>query len=58
MINLDSPFVRFWDGLNAHLRLSGLPEITFGPAHRIWLSAVGEAGREARASLYGECVAG
>jgi hypothetical protein len=38
----DSPFIRFWEALNAAMRDRDMPELGFGAARTYWLIAQGK----------------
>lgn len=38
-----TPFMDFWLGLNRELERQGLPELTLGPARRLWDRAIADA---------------
>jgi hypothetical protein len=42
----DTPFLRFWEAINAQLAETGYPEMRFGVAHRAWAATVEDAQRE------------
>lgn len=42
----DTPFMKFWAALNEQLASDGYPQITFGPAHRLYAATVEEARRD------------
>lgn len=47
----ETSFLQFWRLLNEELRKTGHPELTFGPANRLWLATVARACRAVRPLL-------
>ena len=42
----DTPFITFWRALNEHLESIGYPQISYGPARRLWDDTAMKARRE------------
>lgn len=42
-----STFEQFWLALNIDLKAKGYPELTFGPAHRLWKQTASQARHDA-----------
>lgn len=42
----ETTFMTFWSAINAELAKRGVPQITFGPARRLWTEVADRAARE------------